>query len=471
MKIIVGFIPVVFFALFSSAQVKKIDSILKMREIKTPYYMMDEAGCKVMYLPLEYGKFKFTVNQAVFVQELKNANIAGVDLVYSDYPAKSDFTALSRKRLESLNKILPGLFTNENTRFRKIRQTEAKSREEASYLAHGFYIYYRELPGKETAAREIKKLKDMISGDVPLADTGPLVDSVALTDTVPKYCSMWSLETDTLTFRDTLAGYTRSIVKMSKKDAFADSLIPMEYYKSYDGFDSVYYVLDVNKDSCGAWGDVYAYTTVDSTVAQVFRRHKWSKAMILADVTGSMYPYTGQLLVWLKLTMTDRQQRQFVFFNDGDAKTDKEKIIGKTGGIYKIVTADYNEVQQTIEKAMANGGGGDAPENNIEALIDAERNCISCDSVVMIADNWAPVKDIALLGSIKKPVKVVLCGVYDKVNPDYLNIARKTGGSLHLIEQDIYELSKMKEGEVIEIKGTKYRIVDGLFKIMDERVI
>jgi hypothetical protein len=231
----------------------------------------------------------------------------------------------------------------------------------------------------------------------------------------------------------------------------------------------VYYVLDVNKDSCDVWGDVYSYTMADSTVSQVFRRQRWSKAMILADVTGSMYPYTGQLLIWLKLTLTDGMRRQFVFFNDGDEKTNSEKVIGKTGGIYKIETADYNEVQKTIEKAMCNGSGGDAPENNIEALIEAERNCISCDSVVMIADNWAPVKDISLLASIKKPVKVVLCGVYDKIHPDYLNIARKTGGSLHLIEQDIYELSKMKEGEVIEIKGTKYRIVDGLFKIVDVR--
>ncbi len=467
MKIFYCFVPIVFFTLTAIGQVKKIDSILKMREIKEPVYLMDEAGCKVMYLPLEYGKFKFTVNQSAFVQELKNANIAGIDLVYSDYPAKSDFTSLSRKRFESLYKILPTLFADKSIRFRRIRQTEAANKEEASYLSHGFYIYYRELPGKEGAIREIKRLKEMIRGDMPVA----VPDSVAGTDSAIKYCSIWWVQKDTATIHDTLAGYTRSMIKMSKKDAVADSLIMMEYYKFYDGYDSVYLMMDVNKDNCDTWGDVYSYTMVDSTVSNVFRRQKWAKAMILADVTGSMYPYTGQLLIWLKLTMTDKVQRQFVFFNDGDAKTDAEKVIGKTGGIYKIVTADYNEVLKTIEKAMVNGSGGDAPENNIEALLAAERNCVSCDSVVMIADNWAPVKDISLLGSIKKPIKVVLCGVYDKIHTDYLNIARKTGGSLHLMEQDIYELSKMKEGELIEIKGTKYRITDGLFKIVDEKML
>jgi hypothetical protein len=81
------------------------------------------------------------------------------------------------------------------------------------------------------------------------------------------------------------------------------------------------------------------------------------------------------------------------------------------------------------------------------------------------------VKDISLLSLVKKPVKIVLCGVYDHVNADYLNIARKTGGSLHLMEQDIYQLSKMKEGEIIEIKGTKYQVVDGEFKIMAKKII
>jgi hypothetical protein len=146
-------------------------------------------------------------------------------------------------------------------------------------------------------------------------------------------------------------------------------------------------------------------------------------------------------------------------------KSDAEKLIGKTGGIYKVVTSKFTEVEDRILEAMKNGSGGDAPENNIEALLAAEKECISCDSVVMIADNWAPVKDISLLAAVKHPVKIILCGVYGPVNPDYLTLARKTGGSLHLIERDIYELSLMKEGDSIDIGGTRYKIVDGTFRI------
>jgi hypothetical protein len=251
---------------------------------------------------------------------------------------------------------------------------------------------------------------------------------------------------------------------MARKQALADSLVSKDYYETLNGFDSVYYVLDVNDNGCGSIGDISNYEMTDSTVSRVFNRHAWSKAMVVADVTGSMYPYTSQLLLWLKFTLTDKKARQFVFFNDGDMKSDAEKIPGKTGGIYKIVTASYDEVVKTITMAMEHGSGGDAPENNMEALLAAERDCVSCDSIVMIADNWAPVKDMFLLPSFRKPVKVVLCGVYGPVNADYLNIARKTGGSLHLIEQDIYNLSKMKEGDVLEIKGIRYKVVDGEFK-------
>jgi hypothetical protein len=185
--------------------------------------------------------------------------------------------------------------------------------------------------------------------------------------------------------------------------------------------------------------------------------------MIIADVTGSMYPYTGQLLQWLKLTLTDKTKRYFVFFNDGDNKEDKDKIIGNTGGIYSIWTNKYDEVEELITKAMTNGSGGDAPENNIEALLESDKLCVNCDSVVLIVDNWAPVKDISLLTKSHKPVKVIVCGVFDKINKDYLKLVRETKGSLHLMEEDIYNLSEIKEGGTIKIHGVTYKLVKGEF--------
>ena len=454
-----------FTSIFAFSQDTGIEAILKSSEIKEPYYQMTESGSKVMYLPMEYGKSDFTINQLVAIAQLKTATIAGIDLVFSDYPSKADFTALNRKRLQNLYKILPGVFKDEKIDFRKIRQTAAANKTEASYLTHGFYIYYRPLPGKDVAKTEIKKLSSIMK-------EGSIAKGLSSADTAVKYCWQYSFYIDTVVLAPLVEGYSRTITKISIADARKNRLIDTsENFKYLDGYDSTYYVFDINKDGCEFWDGVYNYNSIDTTVSEVFKRNKWKNAMVIADVTGSMYPYSGQLLLWLKLVMNDNQRRSFVFFNDGDAKTDEEKVIGSTGGVYQITTSKYDDVEKKIMEAMTNGGGGDAPENNIEALVAAQKLCTTCDSVIMIADNWAPVKDISLLSSITKPIKIVLCGVYSSINTDYLNIARKTKGSLHLIERDIYELTKMKEGDIIEINGKKYKIIDGEFKEVKKTVI
>ena len=114
-------------------------------------------------------------------------------------------------------------------------------------------------------------------------------------------------------------------------------------------------------------------------------------------------------------------------------------------------------------QAIQNGSGGDIAENDIEALIAAQQQCPDCENLVLIADNNAPVKDISLLSKVNKPVKVILCGSQYYLNPDYLKIARETGGSVHTMEADITRLAFLKEGEIFEFNGIRYRISKGSF--------
>ena len=59
---------------------------------------------------------------------------------------------------------------------------------------------------------------------------------------------------------------------------------------------------------------------------------------------------------------------------------------------------------------------------------------------------------------------VILCGVRNNdINIDYLNLALKTKGSIHLIEQDIKNLSDLKEGEVLTIGKKNYKLLHGEF--------
>jgi len=191
---------------------------------------------------------------------------------------------------------------------------------------------------------------------------------------------------------------------------------------------------------------------------KIFKRKKWSNSAFACDITGSMSPYLSQLVIWLSLTDLDQEKASFLFFNDGDMTPDSKKIIGQTGGLYSCVGGkDFKKIISTMKKGMSNGFGGDGPENNIEALIELQSKNPKVEELVMVADNWAPIKDIALVSKINKPVRIILCGVNkNAINVDYLNLAHKTGGSIHTIEEDLEKLSETKIGSTIQFNHKVY---------------
>lgn len=209
--------------------------------------------------------------------------------------------------------------------------------------------------------------------------------------------------------------------------------------------------------------------TVNNLIFNVLKRNKeWKNKLIVADLTGSMYPYAQQISTWLKLHfLKDTTSQHFIFFNDGDKKRDEDKKIGSTGGVYHCKAKTVEELIATMEFTIKKGQGGDAPENPIEAIIFGLNKSGKVDDVILIADNWAKARDIKLLSRIKVPVRVVLCGVYEgmEINEDYLNIAYKTKGSVHTIEQDITDLMKQSTGKKFNINGVDYIIKNGSVKV------
>ncbi|MGL5890680.1 MAG: hypothetical protein ACRC3B_12380, partial [Bacteroidia bacterium] len=205
----------------------------------------------------------------------------------------------------------------------------------------------------------------------------------------------------------------------------------------------------------------------DTVVRKVFRRNpKWKQMEIVCDVTGSMSPYSPQVMAWYKMNTDDKKVKRFVFFNDGDLKPDHTKTIGSTGGIYEITSSNFTDVYAKMKEAMNGGWGGDGPENNLEALLHVQN--LNTDNqpggeLVMIADNWATPRDTSMICKLKRPVRIILCGAQYFINPAYLNIARATGGSLHLMEKDLEDLAQMREGEVLIIGSKKFTLRGGKF--------
>jgi hypothetical protein len=205
---------------------------------------------------------------------------------------------------------------------------------------------------------------------------------------------------------------------------------------------------------------------MDSTILKVFERNKqWKKVSLVCDVTSSMSPYTAQIMLWFKNAFAGKESLalNYTFFNDGDKKESSWKVVGATGGIYSGKAANMEELKGLLFKAMTGGYGGDIIENNVEAAIEAIKACPDCTDLVMIADNFATPRDLALYKKVTVPIHIILCGTSGGVNIEYLNLAFKTKGSIHLIEQDIKIPTEPGEGYRLKIGRDGFLLMDGRF--------
>ncbi|CAF1378039.1 unnamed protein product [Adineta ricciae] len=188
-------------------------------------------------------------------------------------------------------------------------------------------------------------------------------------------------------------------------------------------------------------------TTDKLIISRVLSRNIWPNALAVIDVTGSMIGCATTIVQWMKPLHRSTTINMYVFFNDGDNKNDTSKVINATGGIYAVNATNISEVLHMMNYAASKGNGGDDPENDIEALLYGINRCPLCKNIIHIADNAATPRDLVLLPSLKnKRIKVIPCQVSSNINPALIDIARRTNGSLHTLEQDIYDFPMNTSG-------------------------
>lgn len=197
--------------------------------------------------------------------------------------------------------------------------------------------------------------------------------------------------------------------------------------------------------------------TMDSAVFSVLDRNtQWNNAVVVLDWTGSMYGHGAEAILWQALNEEQNRIRHCVFFNDGDRTKTRKKTIGYTKGIYFSETASITDPIKMMRRVQHKGNGGDSPENDLEALIATINKLPESQDIILVADNASCIRDFVLLQCLNRPIHVVLCRTKNGINPQYINLAWKTGGSLHFNDIDVHDLSeKMKFGS-LDINGTKY---------------
>lgn len=376
-----------------------------------------------LVLPLEYAKAD--IQQAEKLRYLdKQFEPYRVELVYTHYPLDYDrwamtYTGLFRKRIENLI-ALDSRLASDKVNWQFYLQTACKNATQAKAMFHGFVVYYRNTKPEPASTKPQNRAQPVLAD----SQTEPKMEAP-----VPPVPYEFT---------------TESAQKVKYKQKIGE-LYNMEEVKNVLRGEMI---------------------LKDSTVFQILSRHpEWKNCLVVMDWTASMYTYGAQLLLWHRLNLENdiSQVQHFVFFNDGDTREYGRKEIGKTGGIYKANTNSLEDVIRIMHKAMMAGMGGEAEENDIEALLQGINKLKHFDEVVLIADN-SPVRDLKLLPQIKIPVRVLICDPYkDWVNPEYIRIAFETGGSLHTVEEDITRLEQFAEGQ------TKLKM--GSFELKNGRVV
>lgn len=210
------------------------------------------------------------------------------------------------------------------------------------------------------------------------------------------------------------------------------------------------------------------YKIKDSTIFNVFKRNdKWKNIMLVVDMTGSMFPYIGQLLVWYKMNFEAEMIKYFTLFNDGDNIPDSKKQIGLTGGVHTFDAKDFKQFKKNIEDVRKLGEGGDDPENDLEAVLKAITNKRDFGDIVLLADD-SDIRDMKLLKRIKKPVHIILCGTKKGINQQYLQLAYYTKGSIHTANNDV-NMKTIKDGQTFELDNDVFEFRGGEFIWLDAK--
>ena len=434
------FLATLFFgnSLFAQAN---IDRLMKMKPTQIATHPMVKDS-DILYLPMDFSSSEFVKNYTNY-KFPKDRIVITVHLVYTKYREVDTFNQplLNRNRFENLKTIWPELFSTKGIQFKVFEQNSATTEESAKKLYHGFIIFF-----KARVTEKVKEEKGIIGYTISTYRDSTIwtperviykkrkryvETGYYLANDPEKRKEGFKYKTPSIWFREkeTKLVIDSVVARRIKSKKIRVGRFDKRFLKNTNEYDAL-----VNKTWKGNWG-------------------------IVTDVTGSMGPYSAQVLLFLKYNSEVLKNSRFTFFNDGNGAPELIKRIGSSGGVYNVNSNNFDTIYRTILTAMENGNGGDIPENNIEAIISACKKWPDIDTVLMIADAGAPIKDIVLLKQLKKPVSIILCGNVDGNVPfDYFMLARETGGTIIQTNDEIRNLRKYKKGDVVEVGERTYRL-------------
>lgn len=445
----------------------------------------------ILYFPMKYAKFVFNDGEKKLLESISDTIVEKIDLVYTVFKRDKNFNQvkLNRERYEMLKDFFPKAFSSNLIEWRLVAQDGSMQYETAKDFFHGFVIYIK--PHRITTAdgQIISSVMDRRIDDPgsKVLTTNEEIEKVkASMKLINSKLPTKIIKEKVVTYQEkkVWTGYylhhnpsKRGAGKKFDKPGKGKKARPKEYFNKKVPVDTWVEKEVPDPDAkipvTKSTKEIITKMTTDSVVSQYFSKNesKWRDYVMVQDVTGSMYPYLTQTLLYLKGHLKNAETEKFVFFNDGDNAPDGP--IGQTGGCYYVSSDNYDEIEKTAFTCMASGKGGKAPENDIEAILYGFSKFPNCKGAVLIADNFSRVRDLALLSKLveaKKPVDIVICGAGKNgdVNLDYIYIAKTTGGAIYTLDGSYTDLKSKKEGDYFKIGAQQFKIESNVIKLIKQ---
>lgn len=201
-------------------------------------------------------------------------------------------------------------------------------------------------------------------------------------------------------------------------------------------------------------------------IKAMFKRNQsqWKSKRIIANIDCSMYRYIDELMVWNYSDETEQANNSYWLFNGFNYK-DPETTGHSRRGIFHVPENNVEGFFTTIDKIVNFSCRGSRLENVVEALILGAKGKSADEDLLFIADNYSDVSDLEKLDQLTVPVHVLLTASEYGVNENYLEIAYRTGGSIHTKQEDISaeRLKALQDGDRLEIGKHQYRFMMGRF--------
>ncbi len=174
--------------------------------------------------------------------------------------------------------------------------------------------------------------------------------------------------------------------------------------------------------------------------------------LVVIDCTGSMAPYYSQVTLWAARNFFPGHY--YVLFNDAGPRI---LPLGQTGGYVDGRVSSVDQLIKLFKKATATRGGNkETAENDIEGVLSGIQFFPDNKGVILVADNANCIRDYKLLSNVDQPVHIIPCGG-GVLNPQFLNVASYTGGSVFWQDQYIKDWITLCTGDIYMIGNDPYR--------------